>query len=170
MFTGCTNNATQQSSDGVVLPKSNYPAAPAKIMQTPLTRADASVFKLEDYKGKVILLNLWATWCGPCVKEMPDFEKLYQANKDKGFEIIGVNADDEETAEIVKSFGEKLGINYQLVKSDRDFAIEFIKISKVDAIPQTFLIDREGKLVGVFVGGGGNVEKIKTSVAKVLGS
>ena len=84
--------------------------------------------------------------------------------------MIGLNADEADTPEIMKSFAEKNAINYQLVKSERDIALEFIKSSKVDAIPQSFLIDREGKLVGVFVGGGKNVEKIKAGVDKILGS
>jgi thiol-disulfide isomerase/thioredoxin len=166
----CMPDSKATSNSKSDLPKSEYPAAPATIMQAQLTKTDGTTVKLEDYKGKVLLVNLWATWCGPCKAEMPELVKLQNQNKEKGFEIIGLNADDDETPDIVKTFGEKMGLNYELVKSERALSYEFIKISKVDAIPQTFLINREGKLVGVFVGGGKNVEKIKDSVGKIMGS
>ena len=171
MFAGCsTTSVVKGGGNNNGLPKSEYPPAPVPIMQSQLTRIDGTNFKLADYKGKVLLVNLWATWCGPCKAEMPEFVKLQEANKEKGFEVIGLNVEEEETADILKDFGEKMGINYQLVKGEENLAREFLKISKVDAIPQTFLIDRDGKLVGVFVGGGKNVEKIKDSVGKIMNS
>ena len=171
IFAGCApTSAVKVNGNNANLPKSEYPPAPVSIMQAQLTRIDGTNFKLADYKGQVLLVNLWATWCGPCKAEMPEFVKLQEANKGKGFEVIGLNVDEDETADILKDFGEKMGINYQLVKGEGTLAKEFLKISKVDAIPQTFLIDREGKLVGVFVGGGKNVEKIKDSVGKIMNS
>ena len=178
MFAGCSTTSSvklEGNNSNVVdnksnLPKSEYPSAPVPIMQAQLTKIDGTNFKLADYKGKVLLVNLWATWCGPCKAEMPEFVKLQEANKENGFEVIGLNVEEEETTDILKDFGEKMGINYQLVKGEESLAREFLKISKVDAIPQTFLIDRDGKLVGVFVGGGKNVEKIKDSVGKIMNS
>lgn len=153
------------------LPKSQYPAAPPALMQAELTKTDGTVFKLEDYKGKVLLVNLWATWCGPCKKEIPEFIRIQTANQEKGFEIIGIDSDDNESVDDIKEFGEKMGINYQLAKSEYKVSYEFIKISKFDAIPQTFLIDREGKLVGVYVGGSQeNLNKIKQGISKLLNS
>jgi thiol-disulfide isomerase/thioredoxin len=172
-FAGCSATSSAgkfDAANNTNLPKSEYPAAPVPIMEAQLTKIDGTNFKLADYKGKVLLVNLWATWCGPCKAEMPEFVKLQAANQEKGFEVIGLNVEEDETADILKEFGEKMGINYPLVKGEVSLAREFLKISKVDAIPQSFLIDRNGKLVGVFVGGGKNVEKIKDSVGKIMNS
>lgn len=163
-FIGC--KTTENASS---MPKGDYPAAPPAIMQAELKKTDGTPFKLEDYKGKVVLVNLWATWCGPCKAEMPELVKIQNENKDKGFEIIGLNIDEDEDAAMVKSFGEQMGLNYLLVKGEYKLGGDFLKISKVDAIPQSFLIDRDGRLVGVFVGGGkSSVDKIKANVARVV--
>jgi thiol-disulfide isomerase/thioredoxin len=165
-FVGCQKSTENSSSS---FPKGDYPAAPPAIMQAELTKTDGTAFKLEDYKGKVVLVNLWATWCGPCKAEMPELVKIQDEHKDKGFEIVGLNIDEGEDAAMIKSFGEKMGLNYQLAKGEYKLGGDFLKISKVDAIPQSFLIDRDGRLVGVFVGGGKSaVDKIKTNVARVV--
>lgn len=165
IFAGCRTAPPEKS-----MPKGDYPAAPPTIMQAALTKTDGTPFKIEDYKGKVVLVNLWATWCGPCKAEMPELVKLQDEHKDKGFEIIGLNIDEGEDAAMIKSFGEKMNLNYQLAKGEYELGNEFLKISKIDAIPQSFLIDRDGRLVGVFVGGGkSSVDKIKTNVARVVG-
>lgn len=168
VFTSC-NTTTPMTSNSSSLPKGDYPPAPAAIMQAELTKPDGARFRVEDYKGKVILVNLWATWCGPCKAEMPELVKLQDEHRDKGFEVIGLNIDEGEDAEMIKAFGEKMNLNYQLAKGEYELGGEFLKISKVDAIPQSFLIDREGRLVGVFIGAGKSVEKIKENVRRVVG-
>lgn len=170
VFVGCRSSspAAQESAS---FPKGDYPPAPAEIMRAELTKTDGTPFKIEDYKGKVVLINLWATWCGPCKAEMPELVKIQDENRDKGFEIVGLNIDDEEDAEMIKAFGEQMGLNYQLAKGEFSLGREFLKISKMDAIPQSFLIDREGRLVGVFIGGGkSSVDKIKSNVARFVES
>ena len=92
--------------------------------------------------------------------------KLQTAYKTKGFEIIGLNLD--EDAETVKPFNEAMKINYDLAIGDRDLFEEFYKVSKKDAIPQSFLINREGKLLGVFVGGGMSLKRLIDGVEKVM--
>ncbi len=162
---GCTNaDATKVPSP----PKGEYPPAPSNLMKASLTKMDGTTFKLEDYKGKILLVNVWATWCGPCRQEMPEFIKLQTEHKDKGFEIIGLDVDPDETAEMIKAFGKEMGINYDLVTGDSNLFSEFLKISKRDAIPQSFLINREGKLLGVFVGGGGALKRLIDNVNKVV--
>lgn len=148
---------------------SDFPPVSPASMQAELTGTDGKKFKLEDYKGKVILVNFWATWCGPCRKEMPEFVKLQSENKEKGFEVIGVDADAEENAEMIKTFGENMKLNYTLAKADMEFFGEFLKVSKRDSIPQTFLIDRNGKLRGVFLSADADtVAQLKENVGKVL--
>ena len=139
-------------------------------MQADLKSTDGGNFKIEDYKGKTVLINFWATWCGPCRAEMPELVKLREKYKDKGFEVIGVNADPEDSIDAIKSFGEKMNLTYKLAQSDLSFFDQFLKISKFEGIPQSFLIDGDGRLRGVFLGGGQNtIEKVKDNVDKLMG-
>lgn len=129
---------------------------------------DGSLFKFEDHKGKVVLLNLWATWCGPCRKEMPELVAMETEYKDKNFKIFGLNVDDESTDDI-KKFVDEMKLNYQIAYADEPLMREFIKLSKQSGIPQSFLIDREGRLRGVFFGGSNKViAQLRENVDKVV--
>ena len=96
---------------------------------------------LSDYRGKVVLLDFWATWCGPCRIEIPWFMDLERKNKDQGFEVLGVSMDDEGW-EVVKPFLAELGVNYRVVMGNDSTAQAY---GGVDALPTTFLIDREAR-------------------------
>lgn len=104
----------------------------------------------EATKGKVVLLNIWATWCGPCRRELPDLVALSQEMAPKGVVIMGVSLDEKEPRlQNVKSFVEKMGIPYINV-------IDNLKISDayggIQSIPTTFIIDRQGNIVQKIVG------------------
>lgn len=149
-------------------PKTAYPPAPSAIMQNEIKMLDGSTFKLEDKKGKVVLVNMWATWCGPCIGEMPHFVELQEKYKDKGFEVIGLDSDDEAKDEI-EAFAAKQKLNYQLGWADGKLLMEFVKLSKLQGIPQSIIIDRDGKLNGVFAGGGGKViGQVKETVDRLM--
>jgi peroxiredoxin len=113
-----------------------------------LKDADGKTVRLSDYKGKVVLLDFWATWCGPCKIEIPwfiDFERKY---KDKGFAVIGVSMD-EEGWTVIKPFVADLAINYRVLQGSDATAQLY---GGVDALPTTFLIDRDGKIAATHVG------------------
>ena len=113
-----------------------------------LKDADGKVVHLSDYRGKVVILDFWATWCGPCRIEIPWFMDLQRKNKDRGFEVLGVAMDDEGW-EVVKPFLADLGVNYRVMVGD-DLTAQMY--GGVDALPTTFLIDRDGRVAAVHVG------------------
>ena len=102
---------------------------------------------LSDYKGQVVLLNFWATWCGPCKIEMPWFVEFQRQYKDKGFTVLAISLDDD--IDPVAPFVEKYGLNFPVVWGDNDTADKF---GGVAALPTTLIIDREGKIVDSHTG------------------
>jgi peroxiredoxin len=107
-----------------------------------LKDTDGKPVRLSDFKGKVVLLDFWATWCGPCKIEIPWFVDIQRKNKDRGFEVLGVAMDDEGW-EVVKPFASQMKINYRLVIGNDQVADAY---GGVAALPTTFLIDRAGKI------------------------
>lgn len=164
-----TNNAANSAAKN-----NNYPPAPSGIMQADIKDLEGNTFKLEDKKGKVVLVNLWGIWCAPCVAEMPHLIEMQDKFKDKDFQIVGLNIGndegEEEPAENIKTFAEKKKLNYQLGYADEKLFDEFVKVSRMAGVPQTILINREGRLTGVFTGGGPKVvNQMKESVEKLVG-
>lgn len=104
--------------------------------------------RLSDFRGKVVLLNFWATWCAPCRIEIPWFIELQRKYKDKGLVIVGVSMD-EEGWSVVRPYIEEMEINYPVVIGDDMVAEQY---GGVAALPTTFLIDRQGKIAKVHVG------------------
>lgn len=109
---------------------------------------------LSDLKGKVVLINLWATWCGPCKKEIPDLSKVYLDMKDKNFEMIGLNIFQQEGAEKIEDFLKKTPIPYKILDGNEDVVKAFSEAEgkDIEAVPTTFIIDKEGKIVETIVG------------------
>jgi|SRR6185437_10334539 len=106
-----------------------------------LTDLDGKPWNLKDLKGKVVLLNFWATWCPPCRKEMPDLEMLYRRFGAQGFIILGI---DDEEAETVKPFIAQQGITYPVLL---DPGRKVNTLFRIEGIPKTFVYDRDGKIV-----------------------
>lgn len=143
LLAGCSTTSTPVKAASVK-PDNERKAAP----DFTLKDADGKIVKLSDYKGKVVLLDFWATWCGPCKIEIPWFMDIQRKQKDRGFEVIGVAMDDEGW-EVVKPFAAKMAINYRLVIGNDTTAQAY---GGVDALPTTFLIDRTGRIAAVHVG------------------
>lgn len=146
-----------------------YPPVPEAIATAEVKMIDGTSFKVEDKKGKVILINLWATWCGPCREEMPSLVEMHEKYKDQGFEVIGLDSDENETVEMIQEFAKEMKLNYPLGYADGKLFRQFVRISGLQGIPQSILINREGKMTGVFTGGGPKViAKMKETVAKTM--
>jgi len=104
--------------------------------------------KLSDYRGKVVLLNFWATWCEPCQEEIPWFIDFQQSLKDRNFEVLGVSMDDDG-CDSVKPFLAKYKLNYRVVIGTEELSGKF---GGIDALPTTYIIDREGRVAVAHVG------------------
>ena len=113
-----------------------------------LKDADGRWVRLSDYRGKVVLLDFWATWCPPCKIEIPWFIDLERKDKDRGLAVLGVSMDDEGW-DVVRPFLSQVGVNYPVVIGDDRTAESY---GGIDALPTTFLIDRTGRIAAVHVG------------------
>jgi len=114
-----------------------------------LVDLSGSTKSLADYSGKVVMLNFWATWCGPCKREIPDFIELQDEYRDQGFEIVGISLDDPAKTDEVARFSRDQGINYDVLYGHRGVAEAY---GGVRSIPTTFLIDRSGAVVASITG------------------
>jgi len=112
-----------------------------------LTDADGAPRTLEGFRGSVVLLNFWATWCIPCRDEMPAMERLHRAYRERGLTVLGVNF--KESAREVRAFLEKLGVSFGTML-DMDGAVS--GMYRVRGLPVTFLVDREGRLLWKAIG------------------
>jgi thiol-disulfide isomerase/thioredoxin len=156
------NNATVEKKDS-----SKLEAMPTALMQAPMKSIDGKSFKLEDYKGKVLLVNLWATWCPPCIKEMPEIQKLSDEMKDEFQAVSITNFDEENTESAVKKFLSDSKFTYQQGIVEKSRMDEFVIQSKSPGIPVNFVITKDGKLVKTLVGGR-RYEEFKSAVAEAL--
>jgi cytochrome c biogenesis protein CcmG/thiol:disulfide interchange protein DsbE len=109
---------------------------------------DGTTFRLSDYRGNVVFLDFWTTWCVPCRKEVPGFIELQNAYGDSGFVLVGVSLDKGDIS-IVRDFAEKSKMNYLVVQASDDVAKIYDNVS---ALPTAFLINPEGKVMKKFVG------------------
>ena len=114
------------------------------------TVADGSRSLFSDYKGKVLILDYYATWCNPCRKSVPHLIGLQKQHGDEGLQVIGLNVGGPEDLDRVAGFAKELGIQYPLAVPDEDL-VAFM-LSDDSSIPQTFVFDREGLLVERVIG------------------
>ena len=132
IFFGCTE------AEKTNTPGDDYPQAP----EFTLTDLNGNEISLSDYSGKVIFLNFWATWCGPCKKEIADFIEAYKQYKDRGMVIIGISVD-RVSPKSVQKFVEDYKINYPVAM----YTSKIIKDYKPGrAIPTTIIIGPNGKI------------------------
>jgi cytochrome c biogenesis protein CcmG, thiol:disulfide interchange protein DsbE len=99
---------------------------------------------IRDYRGSVVVLNVWATWCGPCVREMPALERLHHELGPEGLEIIGVSVDEApNSAAAVRAFRDRFGLTFPLL---HDPSGNIQDVYRVTGLPTTFIIDKNGRI------------------------
>ena len=117
------------------------PAANAPAPDFTLRGADGRNVRLDELRGQVVLVNFWATWCGPCREEMPRLDTLYQKYRKSGFVLLGVNIDDDPHAALATAA--KLGVSFPVLL-DTDKKVS--KLYDLNTMPSTIVIDRDGKV------------------------
>ena len=127
------------------------------------TDLDGNSISLQNYHGKVVLLDFWAVWCGFSVEEMPDIKKVYDTYKDEGFDIVGVNLDDEEA--ILRGYIKENDIHWRQVFDTAAGEDSLVQQYGINGVPELWLIDREGKLI-THKARGENLEKHVAAAVK----
>jgi len=163
---GCDNGNAQQKANQI---KKNRPKTVQKRVQKnsnqeliapdfTLADLDGNWVSLSELKGKVVLLNFWGTWCGPCRREIPAFIKLTEKYKKDGLEIVGITLT-SGSPENIQSFSDKWGINYTLLTDIEGNETQVVTAKygqatgqRITGIPTTFIIDREGYIRQRYVG------------------
>lgn len=139
-------------------PQPVAPAAPAPMVTLPASITGAELravsgapIKLSSYDGKVLLVNLWATWCGPCRLETPELVKLHKEFRSQGLEVVGLSTENPDaSADKVREFVQNFDVSYRIGWATADVALTLMQGR--DAIPQSFVISRSGRVVKRFVG------------------
>lgn len=150
--TTTTNAPAASNNQQAAQPVPAKPLDPA-VLNTELKDLDGKSFKLADYSGKVLVINLWATWCGPCRVEIPELIKLSDEYKSRGVELIGLtNEDPVQDKTLVKDFVAKQNIAYRIGWTDRNFALGLMQGNVRDVIPQSFVITGDGRVVAHMTG------------------
>lgn len=140
------NNARRPSG-----PRTTPYAFPDQTMQASFKLLDGKSVRLADYSGKVVVLDIWATWCGPCRQEIPHLVKIAGEYRDKGVEVVGLTTEDPEAdAQTVRDFARNFKISYSIGWAERAYATQLM--GGQSSIPQTLIIGRDGKVIKHFVG------------------
>jgi peroxiredoxin len=97
--------------------------------------------RLADLRGQVVLVNIWATWCPPCLEELPSMQRLWDAYRDRGLRVIAVSIDDTDADDLIREFVSEHGLTFEIL---HDPAATIMDAFQASGVPQSFLIDRRG--------------------------
>lgn len=124
---------------------------PERVRERPIRSLDNNHFRLADFQGKVLVINLWASWCGPCRREVPEYEIIRQDYSGRAVEFIGLTTEDPAAAsQQVNKFVRQTNFGFLLGWADRELAVTLM--NGVRGIPQTLVIDTQGNIVNHWVG------------------
>ena len=156
---------SQPSNLSIKTEKNKQPERPSYAIKAPdfkLRTVKGKLVNLSDFRGKVVLLNFWGTWCGPCLQEIPDFNKLYSKYNKDGLEILGITVPrygpSESDKELIK-FMKRWDMDYTILKDINGFETQMVMIEygqslgrPITGVPTTLIIDRDGYIVKGYLG------------------
>lgn len=129
----------------------NLPAVPAVVLDTQMKMANGDQIKLKNYSGKVLVVNLWATWCGPCRMETPELVRLHKEYQARGVEFVGLSTEDPDASgQKVRDFVQQYNVDYHVGWATREVALTLMQGKT--SIPQSFIITRDGRLLKRIMG------------------
>lgn len=144
-------SSSGKSSKTGARPETNVLAVPAVVLDTEMKSTNGEPIKLSNYSGKVVVLNLWATWCGPCRNETPELVELYKEYQSQGVEIVALSTEDPiRSSASVQQFIREYKVNYPVGWVTREVAIALMRDRT--SIPQNFIITRDGRIKKRFIG------------------
>ena len=130
-----------------------------------LDTLDGDQMTLSDLRGQVVMINLWTSWCPPCRAEMPAIDNVYQANKEKGLEVLAVDSTFQDSEAAAAAFAQELGLSFPILL-DRDGAVS--RRYQLRALPTTYFIDRKGIIRAIVPGGPMSETLIQSKIADLL--
>jgi len=154
-------SAQTESLENIVKPESN--GTLGTIPDYEFETMSGDNINISDYRGKVLMINFWATWCGPCRKEIPELVQLKKKYESDGLEILGI-ALDEEGFEVVEPFLKQFDINYTIVMDDYSYGNE---LGGIYMVPTTYLVRSDGKIAFRKIGEI-TVENIEQKITELL--
>ena len=141
-----TSAPTVTQPDYTPVAPTELSALPDSLLNRELKSIDQGSFRLADFSGKVIVVNLWATWCGPCRREVPDYEKVRKEYAGRGVEFIGLTTEDPRTSsDRVQKFAHDFNFHFRLGWADRETARTLMNGRNV--LPQTVVIAPDGRII-----------------------
>ncbi len=141
------------------------PQTPGRLVDFSLKDLDGKVHRLADYRGKWVVVNYWATWCPPCIEEMPALDEFHNKHKDTDAVVLGVNTEGTDVAKL-RPFVESLMVTYPIL---RDRPRQVSELGFVEVLPTTFLVSPEGRVVA-FVEGMVAPREIEAYIARKAGA
>jgi thiol-disulfide isomerase/thioredoxin len=149
--------------------EANSPAPGAELHGNPapafsLVDLNGKKVSLSQFKGHPVVVNFWATWCGPCQLEMPWFEQFNQKYKDKGLVILGLSQDEGTSTDVIAKSAKRLGVTYPILQPDESVAKLY---GGVDYLPETFYVDSKGTVVEE-TAGAPTRDEIEANIKKIF--
>jgi peroxiredoxin len=152
--------ASAAAAGQIPSPRAGFPAP-----DFTLERLDGTPAALSDHRGQVVIVNLWASWCGPCRAEMPAIQRVFDANHERGLAVLAVNSTFQDSEAGARAFVQELGLTFPILL-DREGAVSRRYLLR--ALPSTFFVDRRGVIRSDVVGGPMSESVLQSQVEALL--